>query len=163
MSVDRLRAHFGFERTPFTKELAPAMLHQHQGHSQAVARICWCIQESALGMISGEVGSGKTVAVRAAVSTLDPSRHTVIYLGCPVVGPRGIYTAIVLALGGTPPFHYASLVPAAQHALATEREERGRRVVLIVDEAHLLDASGLEELRMLTSAEMDSRQALCLL
>jgi type II secretory pathway predicted ATPase ExeA len=163
MSVDRLRAHFGFERTPFTKELAPGMLHQHQGHAQAVARICWCVQESALGMISGEVGSGKTVAVRAAVSTLDPSRHTVIYLGCPVVGPRGIYTQIVLTLGGTPPFHYASLVPAAQQALETEREERGRRVVLIVDEAHLLDASGLEELRMLTSAEMDSRSALCLL
>jgi type II secretory pathway predicted ATPase ExeA len=36
-------------------------------------------------------------------------------------------------------------------------------VVLAVDEAHLLGASALEELRMLTSAEMDSRHALCLL
>lgn len=163
MSIDKLRAHFGFERTPFSKELAPGMLHQHHGHAEAVARVCWCIQEQALGMVTGEVGSGKTVAVRAAVCTLDPSRHTVIYLGCPAVGPRGIYTQITLALGGKPPFHYASLIPAAQHVLAQEREERGRRVVLAVDEAHLLGAPALEELRMLTSAEMDSRQALCLL
>ena len=78
------------------------MLHQHHGHAEAVARICWCIQESGLGMISGEVGSGKTVALRAATATLDPTRHTIIYLGCPAVGARGIYAAIVAALGGTP-------------------------------------------------------------
>jgi type II secretory pathway predicted ATPase ExeA len=163
MSIDRLRAHFGFSKTPFSKDLAPGMLHQHRGHAEAVARVCWCIQESGLGMISGEVGSGKTVALRAATATLDPTRHTIIYLGCPAVGARGIYAAIVAALGGSPCFHYASLIPATQAALASERDERGRRVVLIVDEAHLLDGAGLEELRMLTNAEMDSRQALCCL
>lgn len=83
MSIDRLRAHFGFSKTPFSKDLAPGMLHQHRGHAEAVARVCWCIQESGLGMISGEVGSGKTVALRAATATLDPTRHTIIYLGCP--------------------------------------------------------------------------------
>ena len=36
-------------------------------------------------------------------------------------------------------------------------------MVLVVDEAHLLGPPALEELRMLTSAEMDSCQALCLL
>ena len=138
------------------------MLHQHHGHAEAVARVCWCIQESGLGMISGEVGSGKTVALRAAAATLDPTRHTIIYLGCPAVGARGIYAAIVAALGGSP-VSLRVADPRRPAALASERDERGRRVVLIVDEAHLLDGAGLEELRMLTNAEMDSRQALCLL
>src|SRR5260370_7116253 len=40
--------------------------------------------------------------------------------------------------------------------LAAEAAERHRRVVLICDEAHLLDPAQLEELRLLTSAEMDS-------
>jgi type II secretory pathway predicted ATPase ExeA len=40
--------------------------------------------------------------------------------------------------------------------LAAEAGERHRRVVLIVDEAHLLDAAQLEELRLLTNSEMDS-------
>ena len=35
MSIDRLRAHYGFSRTPFGKDLAPGMLHAHDAHSQA--------------------------------------------------------------------------------------------------------------------------------
>ncbi len=55
-----------------------------------------------------------------------------------------------------PRFHKAALIPQAADALAAEVAERGRRVVLVVDEAHLLAADQLEELRLLTNAEMDS-------
>ncbi len=52
----------------------------------------------------------------------------------------------------------------AADALAAEEAERGKRVVLIVDEAHLLAADQLEELRLLTNAEMDSHSPFaCLL
>jgi type II secretory pathway predicted ATPase ExeA len=164
VSIDRLRSYFGFSGLPFGKTLAPGQLHQHAGHAEAVARIGWCVEERALGLVSGDVGSGKTVAVRAAVSTLDASRHTIIYIGCPAIGARGLYAAVVTALGGVPRYHKASLIPQTQDALAAEHAERGRRVLLVCDEAHMLDASQLEELRMLTNAELDSRSALaCLL
>lgn len=156
MSIQRLRSHWGFTRTPFTKDLAPSMLHRHPGHAEAVARITWCVEEAAIGVITGEVGAGKTVAVRAALGELDTSRHTVIYLGNPAVGARGIYITIVHHLGGVPRFYKAALIAQASDALAAEVAERGRRVVLVVDEAHLLAADQLEELRLLTNAEMDS-------
>ena len=108
MSVERLQAHYGFTRTPFGRDLAPGMLHRHGAHAEAVARIGWCISERGLGVITGEVGAGKTVAVRAALAGLDPARHTIIYLGNPAVGGRGIYACIVTALGGVPPFHAAA-------------------------------------------------------
>ena len=44
------------------------MLHRHNAHGEAVARIGWCLNEKALGVITGEVGAGKTVAVRAALA-----------------------------------------------------------------------------------------------
>ncbi len=44
----------------------------------------------------------------------------------------------------------------AADLLAAEEAERHRRVVIIVDEAHLLDRAQLEELRLLTNSEMDS-------
>ena len=56
-------------------------------------------------MITGEVGAGKTVALRAALAELDFSRHTVIYLPNPAVGARGLYAALVSDLGGIPRFH----------------------------------------------------------
>jgi type II secretory pathway predicted ATPase ExeA len=164
MSIEVLQAHYGFGRMPFGRNLAPQMLHRSAGHGEAVARIVWCIAERALGVITGEVGSGKTVATRAATVTLDASRHTIIYIGNPAIGARGLYAAIVTALGGVPRFHKASLIPQTADALAAEEEERGKRVVVVVDEAHLLAADQLEELRLLTNADMDSHSAFaCLL
>jgi type II secretory pathway predicted ATPase ExeA len=148
--IERLQAHWGFTRTPFGRDLAPSMPHRHSAHREATARITWTINEHALGVITGEVGVGKTVATRAALATLDPSRHIIIYLGNPTVGARGIHHAIVTALGGTPRFHHATLIPQAADALATEHAERGRTPVLVIDEAHLLDHTQLESLRMLT-------------
>jgi type II secretory pathway predicted ATPase ExeA len=163
MSIARLRSHWGFTRTPFSKDLAPSMLHRHPGHAEAVARISWCVEEGAIGVITGQTGAGKTVAVRAALSELDTSRHTVIYLGNPAVGARGLYTTIVIHLGQIPRFHRCSLIPQAQDAIAAEVSERGRRVVLVVDEGHLLAADQLEELRLLTNADMDSASPFALI
>ena len=162
--IEKLQAHYGFTRTPFGRSLAPGMLHRHGTHAEAVARIGWCVSERALGVITGEVGAGKTVAIRAALASLDSSRHTVIYLSNPAVGGRGLYAGIVSALGGVPRFHKAALIPQTQELLAAEDHERGRTVVLVLDEAHLLDAGQLEELRLLTNAEMDSHSPFaCLL
>jgi type II secretory pathway predicted ATPase ExeA len=132
------------------------MLHRHSGHAEAAARIGWCIDQRALGVVTGEVGAGKTVAVRAALAALDSSRHTAIYIGNPSVGVRGIHNHIVTTLGGVPRFHHATLVPQAGDALAGEHAERGRTPVLIIDEAHLLSHDQLESIRMLTNHNLDS-------
>jgi type II secretory pathway predicted ATPase ExeA len=155
--IERLQAHYGFTRAPFGRDLAPGMLHRHTGHGEAVARITWCIGERGLGVLTGEVGVGKTVAVRAALAALDATRHTVIYLPNPSVGTRGIHHAVVTALGGHPLIHRATLIPQAADALANEHAERGRTPVLVLDEAHLLDHDQLESVRMLTNHDMDSR------
>jgi type II secretory pathway predicted ATPase ExeA len=156
VSISKLAGFYGFTRMPFGRDLAPGMLHRHAGHGEAAARITWAITEKALGVITGEVGVGKTVAARAALAGLDPARHITIYVGNPAVGTRGICHAIVTALGQAPRFHTAMLIPQAGDALATEHAERGRVPVLIIDEAHLLDAAQLEGIRMLTNHDMDS-------
>ena len=165
MTITALRSHYRFSRMPFGKDLAPGMLNGHRCHAEAVARIAWCIDESAIGVITGECGSGKTVAARAAVAGLDASRHTVLYLGTPGVGLRGVYSAIVAGLAGLPRFHHASLIviPQAQDLLAAETAERGKTVIAFCDEAHLLDADTLEGLRCLSNAGMDAAAPFCLI
>src|SRR6266851_4600510 len=155
-------SHFGFTRTPFSKTIAAKDLLERASHQEAVARIRFCIAESSLGVITGEVGVGKTVAVRAAVSQLDQAAHHIVYLANPTVGIRGLYVTIVRALGAVPRGFKAELIGQAQDLLAAEEHERRRRV-LLVDEGHLLDPHQLEELRLLTSAEMDAQSPLALL
>ena len=162
--IEKLQSHYGFTKTPFGRGLAPQMLHRHGAHAEAVARIGWCINERGLGVVTGEVGAGKTVAVRAALASLDTSRHTTVYLGNPAVGGRGLYSSVVTALGGTPRFHKAALIPQTADLLAAEEHERGRTTILVCDEAHLLQTDQLEELRLLTNANMDSHSPFaCLL
>jgi type II secretory pathway predicted ATPase ExeA len=164
MTIQNLQAHYGFTRMPFRRDLAPGMLHRHAAHAEAAARITWCITEHALGVVTGEVGAGKTVALRAALASLDTSRHTLIYLGNPSVGVRGINHAIVSALGGVPKTHHATLTPQAMDLLAREHAERGRIPVLAIDEAHMLDPAQLEAVRMLTNHDLDSASPMaCLL
>lgn len=149
-------AHFGLTRTPFSKAIAASDLFGRDAHAEAVARINFCVAESALGVLVGDVGAGKTVAVRAAVANLDPTSHHVVYVANPAFGTRGLYVTIVSALGGVPRFHKAEVMAQAASLLAAEEAERHRRVVLVIDEAHLLTAAQLEELRLLTNADMDS-------
>jgi type II secretory pathway predicted ATPase ExeA len=162
--IEKLQAHYGFTRTPFGRDLAPGMLHRHASHNEAVARISWCISERSIGVVTGEVGAGKTVSVRTVLASLDPSKHTVIYLPNPLIGVRGIHEQIVAAFG-QPAAHLSSrLTVQASKALAAEREERGRTPVLVLDEAHLLTYEQLETIRMLTNQSMDQDSPLaCLL
>ena len=159
-----LRNHYGFTRTPFGKDLAPSMLHHYPAHAEAVARITWSARERALGVITGEVGSGKTASARAAIAGLDQTRHTLIYLADPTTGTRGIHHTVVTALGGRPAHGTATLAAQAAGLLAAEHNERGRVPLLVLDEAHLMTHDQLEAVRILTNSEMDAASPLaCLL
>ncbi|MGW7673275.1 AAA family ATPase [Streptomyces sp. NPDC054775] len=106
-------------------------------------------------MVTGEVGAGKTVALKGAVASLDPARFTVIHQPNPEVGMRGLYDRIVTSLGGTPKYQSAALAAQASAALAAEVDERGRTPAVVIDESHLLDTK-LDAIRMLTNYDMDS-------
>lgn len=160
MSIDKLRAHYGLSRTPFGRDIAPSQILKTAAHSEAVARLAWLIDETAIGVVTGEVGAGKTIAARACVASLDASRFTVVYLANPMIGARGIHHHLVTALGGIPKFHRPALIAQTSDLLTAEAEERRKTVVLIVDEAHLLSIEQLEQLRLLTNTDMDSRSSL---
>ena len=162
--IEKLQAHYGFSRMPFGRDLAPGMLHRHAAHNEAVARIAWCISERSIGVITGEVGAGKTVSVRAVLASLDPSRHTIIYLPNPMIGTRGICEEILNVFGQRPSHLASRLFTQVSKALIAEREERGRTPVLVLDEAHLLAYEQLEMIRMLGNTAMDQDSPLaCLL
>jgi type II secretory pathway predicted ATPase ExeA len=154
--LDALQSHWGFTVTPFTASIPVNALFGSAAHKEAVARLRWLISARGLGVLTGEVGSGKTAALRAAADGLDASRHTLIYLPNPQVGVRGIHGAVAMALGQAPRFHHATLIPQVEAALAAEADERNRNVILGIDEGHLLTGEQLEAIRMMTNHDLDS-------
>ena len=156
MSIDKLTAYYGLTRQPFGRNLAPGQLFTSAGHQEAVARMTWLIDNCGIGVFTGEVGAGKTVAARAATCRLDASRHTIVYLPNPAIGDRGLHMHLVAALGAIPRFHTAALIAQTQDLLAAETDEKNRQVLLLVDEAHLLTSNQLEQLRLISNADMDA-------
>ncbi len=131
--IDTVVTRFGLARMPFGRDLPPSRLHRHRDCGEAAARIAWAVADKTIAMVTGEVGTGKTVAIRAAVADLDPASHTVIYVGNPATGVRGILAHVVTALGGKPVHGTAALAVQAWTVLAGEAAERGRTPVLAID------------------------------
>jgi type II secretory pathway predicted ATPase ExeA len=131
--IANLQAHYGFSRMPFTASVPVSSLYASAAHNEAVARLRWLISARGLGTLTGEAGSGKTVALRAAADGLDTSRNTLIYLPNPQVGVRGIHGVLATAPGQAPRFHHATLIPQVEAAIAAEADERNRHVILAID------------------------------
>ena len=108
----KIQSFYGFTKMPFGRDIAPGQLHRHAGHAEAVARLTWAITTRSLAVLTGEVGAGKTAAVRAALAGTDPVRYRPIYLPNPAgIGIRGICQQVVIACGQAPRFHTGSPAP----------------------------------------------------
>jgi len=148
-------SYYGFTRSPFSKDISASQLFVYPGHDEAVARLTHLVKEKAIGVLTAEVGCGKSVALRALVSGLDASRHTIVYWSA-LADLRGFYLSLITALGGSPEYLRAYLVRQAKELIAAQASQKHKNLVIIIDEAHLISVRLLEELRLLTNEAMDS-------
>ena len=141
---------------PVRQAIAAKDLFARQAHAQATARISFCIAETLLGVITGDVPAPARPSRSAPPSPAWTPPGTRSSTSPTRLRHQGLYVQVVRALGAQPRYLKAELMAQAADLLAAETAERHRTVVLIVDEAHLLQPDQLEELRLMTNAEMDS-------
>jgi type II secretory pathway predicted ATPase ExeA len=134
--------YYGFTRAPFAKTIETDKLFATVGQKELTARLTYLVRERGCGLVTGEIGSGKSTAVRAFTN--------------PTTGSMGLYRELLLTLGHEPPFSKPRMVSRIRTALADLRINKRRTPLVIIDEAHLLTQPMLEELRLLFSDKMDS-------
>ena len=151
-----IKDYFGLTETPFTKYVPAANLFHSQAWQELSARLDHIVKNRALGVITGEVGAGKSTAVRALSARLDPIRYPFIYIADSSLEPRGFYREVLSQFGVTPAFYQRDARRQFDHIFMDAYENQGKQPVLIIDEAHLLSASMLAEVRFLTNFQFDS-------
>ena len=154
---------YGFSATPFSRSLASSKLFTSNGQEELKARLAFLLRDRGIGVITGEIGSGKSTAVRAFVDGLDPTRYSVIYTANPLIGITGFYREVLSALGESVPRYKQQMVLTIKRCLDVLTNERKKTQVIIMDEDHLLDQRMLEELRLLLNVRMDSLSAAALI
>jgi general secretion pathway protein A len=138
----------------------PAFLFHSEQHATALTMLEYAMEsQAAFCVLTGEIGSGKTTLVRHLVRTLG-DRFTVGLIGNTHENFRSIHPWALSALGITA----RDNSEVAQYEALTEffiREyAKGRRTLLIFDEAQNLSIQTLEELRLLSNLNSEEDVAL---
>lgn len=153
---------FGFEATPFTRAIATSDVLATPGCKEIHARLTLALRERGIALVTGEVGSGKSTAVRAFTATLDANKYQVIQLAAPIASPSALYRSLLFALGQQPPFGAAAQI-AMLRQLLTDIVNGRKTPLIIIDEAHLLAPELIDPLRILLAAEFDSKSLAALI
>ena len=156
-----LNDFYGFSVTPFGKSIPGPDFFPSRGHQEVQGRLAFALQERLPALITGDVGTGKSTALRAFAHALDRNLYAVVYLSNPHLSTTTLYHQILLALQTEPAFGFARLLPQLRTTLS-ELARKGRSVFLVVDEAHLLPHNIFDQLRFLLNDEMDSASLLTL-
>ena len=159
--MTNLNDFYGFDSTPFTKSIPTEHLYPSRGHQEVQGRLNFALQERLPALITGDVGTGKSTALRAFAHSLDRNLFAVVYLSNPHLSATTLYHQILLALQVEPAFGFARLLPQL-HATLSDLARKGRFVFLVVDEAHLLPHDIFDQLRFLLNDDMDSASLLTL-
>ena len=75
-----MEAFFGFKKTPFCDSPDPKQLFPSQAWNQAKARLQFLAEHHGAGLLTGEVGAGKSTAARTFTATLNPNLYKILYL-----------------------------------------------------------------------------------
>lgn len=157
------RKHFGLTRYPFPENLDPGDLFAGSAQREAEARLRHLLDLRGIGLVTGEVGSGKTTLCRKVASSLHGGLYRVYYVPLSTGNVLDMYKSIAWELGLPTERNRAAAFRVIRAEITRLCIEAKQRPVLIVDEAHHLRNDVLEDLRLLTNYEMDSENRLCLL
>ena len=150
---------FGLEDTPFTLTPDPRFIVFTPSYNEVLASLYYGL-ENAKGLIvlTGEVGTGKTTALRWILRRLDSS-VLAAYVFNPRLSIDEFYHHVTQMLNIKDWTNKAELLQVMGRVLE-ERHRRGLRTVLIIDEAHELSDYVLEEIRLLMNFESDNAKHL---
>ncbi|HTV14889.1 MAG TPA: AAA family ATPase [Acidobacteriaceae bacterium] len=149
------KAHFGLTRNPFDLTPDPRCFVSTEKHNEALAALYYGVrQHKGFVVVTGEVGTGKTLLLRCLLQLLKDSKDVAYaYVFNNRLSPNEFFQYVLADFGiAASAKNKAELLLEVSHFLLS-RESRGLTTVLIIDEAHHLSAELLEEIRLLSNLE----------
>jgi general secretion pathway protein A len=154
---------FGLNEKPFAITPDPRYLYLSERHAEALAHLLYGINEAGgFVQLTGEVGTGKTTIVRSLLAQTPKNAEIALILNPKMTAPEFLLT-ICEELGiGVPDSATESLKDLVDilSGYLLRAHASGRRVVVVVDEAQNLAPTVLEQVRLLTNLETNTRKLL---
>ncbi len=152
---------FGLKEPAFSIAVNPRYLFMSDQHREALAHLLYGIQNGGFVMLTGEVGTGKTTIIRCLLEQLPGNTDIAIILN-PMASAPELLSTICDELG----VEYIAdeltvkVLTDALNQFLLDNHRKGRKTVLLIDEAQLLKVPVLEQIRLLTNLETTTEKLL---
>jgi general secretion pathway protein A len=151
-----LLAWFGLKSFPFDKNIKPSDTLDTEPLKECLARLEYIKRRGGILLLTGDPGVGKTLVLRRYVQSLNENLFKTYYTPLSTLSRSDILYHLNRMLGLPHRLSKSAVYSQIQKTLLESKEQLGKTVLLIIDEAHLLQTGPLEELRLLTNFKMDS-------
>jgi len=153
----------GFTQPPFRITPDTDFFFPGDHHLQALDHFRWGIASGGLTLLTGEVGTGKTLLCRYFLR-YPPKGIRFAYL----LNPDQSYVELLISIyedltGHMTEYQTIGSLQRALYRLLLQLAEQGERVAVVVDEAHRLSGKVLEGLRLLSNLDTEKEKLMCLL
>lgn len=153
--------HFGLTRPPFSTTPDPAFVFASREHEQALLKIAYYTDEKqGLFLLMGEVGTGKTTVAQLAASAWKAQPEKYVVGQVTDASPRtpAAFLRNVLASFGFPARRNVLDLKATLRLFLVEEFQKGRTVVLVIDEAQTIYSTNLDTLHAMTNEQTQTQK-----
>ena len=140
--------HFDLNSHPFTEKPPIQWLLRDENTDQALARLKFFEQQGAIALIIGQTGLGKSSLLRLFIHQLLQNRYQPLYLHLTPLNANAFLRLMVIKLGEKPKLGKDRMLLQILERI----NQNDKCTLFIVDEAHLLAAQTLTDLRLLISS-----------
>ena len=157
------RSFFEMERMPFVRDVPMQELYESPAMSEALGRLAYAADRQLFAVITAEAGCGKSTLLRRFSGSLSKDEYLFLYLSDSKLTPRWFYKSMLDQLGIESKFYRGDAKRQLQKEVEIIRGVQKKKVVCILDEAHLLEKETIEEFRFLLNYRFDSMSPMALI
>lgn len=155
---DNYRAFFGFTKEPFTNALRLDEILKTEELIGVKNRFDYALRIGGIAVVTGEIGAGKSTALRYASEQLHPSAHKSFYVTATTGSPLELYRQIGAEMGiGRSSNSKALMIRLIKNEVQELACGKKVNVVLTIDEASLLRLEVFVELHTIAQFDKDSK------
>ncbi len=141
---------------PFSRATPVADLYESPAMSDTLGRLAYAADRQLFAVVTADAGCGKSTLIRRFVTSLPKEEYLFLYLSDSKLTPRWFYKGMLDQLGIESKFYRGDAKRQLQKEVEIIRGVQKKKVVCILDEAHLLEKETIEEFRFLLNYRFDS-------
>lgn len=155
-------AYFGMTNTPFSRSVPVEALYESAAMLEIIGRLSYVADKQLFAVVTADPGCGKSTLIRRFSKQLSQKDYILLYLSDSKLTPRWFYKGLLDQLGVEARFYRGDSKRLLQQQIEIIRGVQHKKVVCVLDEAHLLEKETLEEFRFLLNYRFDSTSPLAL-